>query len=139
MVGGGGRGVVGGGGRGVVGGGSGGSGRRVWAPAVEDLNVDDTAFLINALIHGHKHKINKPEQTVQITISITFVTLVNIPLNHSNPKNPEVVSLSVRVFDMKVNFLIPASMTCPSLSLSGIYVQQVSPTITQTPPLSAVS
>ncbi len=124
--------MVGGGGRGVVGGGSGGSGRRVWAPAVEDLNVDDTAFLINALIHGHKHKINKPKQTVQITISITFVTLVNIPLNHSNPKNPE-------VFDMKVNFLIPASMTCPSLSFSGIYVQQVSPTITQTPPLSAVS
>ncbi len=58
----------------------------VWAPAVEDLNVDDTAFLINVLIHGHKHKINKPEQTVQITISITFVTLVNIPLNHSQPK-----------------------------------------------------
>ncbi len=63
-------------------------GRRVWAPAVEDLNVDDTAFLINAIIHGHKHKINKTEQTVQITISITLVTLVNIPLNHSNPKKP---------------------------------------------------
>ncbi len=58
----------------VGGGGRGGRGRergkcsstQVWAPAVEDLNVDDTAFLINALYMAINTRLTSPNKLCKL-------------------------------------------------------------------------